>query len=71
MVGQVERHALGLLRNAGIARGAIESLDQRTIRDFPGQSVLSPTGTQEENVHLIRSCYSPLRGLTQARKQPH
>jgi hypothetical protein len=45
MVGQIERHTLRLLRNAGIARSAIKTLHQRTIRHFPSQSVLSPAGT--------------------------
>jgi hypothetical protein len=51
VIGNVERHALGLPRNAGIARRAIDPLDQRARRDLPGERVLASAATDEENVH--------------------
>ena len=43
----IERYTLRLLRNPGIAWGAIKPLGERAVRHFPSQSVLSPAGTQE------------------------
>ena len=51
VVGDVERHAFGLLRDAGIARRAIEPVGQRARRDLPGQRVLASAGAEEEDVH--------------------
>ena len=51
MVGDVERDAFGLLRDAGIARRAIELVGQRAGGDLPGQRVLAPAGAEKENVH--------------------
>ncbi len=42
MIGQIERNALGLLRNPGIARRAIKPPSERASRHFPCQSVLPP-----------------------------
>ena len=51
MVGNVERHQLAFPRDAGIARRAVELLDQRARRDLPGQRMLAPAGAEEEDVH--------------------
>ena len=51
MVGDVERDAFGLARDAGIARRAIEPVGERACRHLPGQRVLAPAGAEEENVH--------------------
>ena len=51
VVGDVERDALGLARDAGVARRAIEPVGERACRDLPGQRVLAPAGAEEEDVH--------------------
>ena len=51
MVGEIERDAFGLLRDAGIARRAIELVGERARGDLPGQRVLAPAGTEDEDVH--------------------
>ena len=51
MVGGIERHAFGLARDAGIAGRAIELVGERARRHFPGQRVLAPAGTEDEDVH--------------------
>ena len=51
VVGDVERDAFGLLRDAGIARRANEPVGQRAGGELPGQRVLAPAGAEEENVH--------------------
>ena len=47
----VERHAFGLPRDAGIARRAPEFRHQRGSRDLPGESVFATAGTEQEDVH--------------------
>src|SRR4029078_12522046 len=54
MVGDVERHARGLLRDAGVAGGAIELVGERAGRHLPGQRVLASAGTDNEDVHGTR-----------------
>ena len=54
VVGDVERHALGLLRDAGIAGGAIELVGEWAGRHLPGQRVLASAGTNNEDVHGTR-----------------
>ena len=51
MVGDIERHAFGVLGNAGIARGGIEPGQQRRRRQFPGQRMLAAARADEEDVH--------------------
>ena len=51
MVGDIERHAFGFPRDAGIARRAPEFRDQRRRRDLPRQRVFAAAGTEQENVH--------------------
>src|SRR6202795_3655494 len=51
MIGDVERHALGLPRDAGIARRAVEPIGERACRHFPGQRVLAPAGAQQQDIH--------------------
>ena len=53
MVGDVERHAFGFARDAGIARRAPEFRHQRRGRDLPRQSVFAAAGTEQENMHEI------------------
>ena len=54
MVGDVERHAFGLLRDAGIAGRAIELVGERAGRHLPGQRVLASAGTEQKDVHGTR-----------------
>jgi hypothetical protein len=54
MVGEVERHALGLACDAGIAGRAIKLLAKRARRHFPGQRVFASAGTEDEDVHERR-----------------
>ena len=54
VVGDVERHAFGLLRDAGIAGRAIELVGERAGRHFPGQRVLASAGAENEDVHGTR-----------------
>ena len=51
VVGNVERHAFGFARDAGIARRAPEFGHQRRGRDLPRQSVFAAAGTEQKNVH--------------------
>ena len=51
MIADVERDALGLLRDAGIARRADEPVGERACRHLPGQRVLASTGAQKQNIH--------------------
>ena len=55
MVGDVERDAFGLLRDAGVARRADEPVDQRAGGELPGQRVLASAGAEEENVHAAQA----------------
>jgi hypothetical protein len=59
MVGDIERHAFGFPRDAGIARRAPEFRHQRGSRDLPRQSVFATAGTEQKNVHAMQ----PDRGL--------
>jgi hypothetical protein len=54
VVGRIERHAFGLLRNPGIARRAIKAAHQRTRGDLPSQRMFTPAGTEQKNVHSLR-----------------
>ena len=51
VVGDIERHAFGLLRDAGIAGRAIELVGERARRHLPGQRMLASAGTEDEDVH--------------------
>ena len=51
MVGDIERHAFGFPRDAGIARRAPEFRHQRRSRDLPRQRVFAAAGTEQKNVH--------------------
>ena len=51
MVGDIERHAFGFARDAGIARRAPQFGQQRGSGDLPRQSVFAAAGTEQENVH--------------------
>jgi hypothetical protein len=51
MVGDIDRHALGFARDAGIARRAPEFRQSRGSRNLPCQSVFAAAGTEQENVH--------------------
>ena len=55
VVGDVERHALGLARDPGIARRAPQPVAQRAAGDLPGQRMLAPARAEEENFHA-RPC---------------
>ena len=54
VVAEVERHAFGLLRDAGIAGGAIELVGERAGRHLPGQRMLASAGTNNKDVHGTR-----------------
>ena len=51
VVGDIERHAFGFLRDAGIAGRAIELVVEGGAGDFPGQRVFASAGTENEDVH--------------------
>ena len=51
MVGDIERDAFGLARDAGIARRAPELGQQRGGGDLPRESVFAAAGTEQEDVH--------------------
>jgi hypothetical protein len=51
MVGEIERDAFRLLRDAGIAGRAIELVGERAGRHFPGQRMLAAAGTEDQDVH--------------------
>ena len=53
MVGEVERDAFGLARDAGIARRANEPVAERACRQLPGQRMFAPAGAEEQNVHRL------------------
>jgi hypothetical protein len=61
VVGDIERDAFGFLRDAGIARRALELIGERARRHFPGQRMLASAGTENKNVHMASARY--LRGL--------
>ena len=72
VVGDVERHAFRLARDAGIARRAIEPVGERACRHLPGQRVLAPARTEEENVHAGQALARwPRAGGTQAADSVH
>src|SRR5690606_16475889 len=54
MVTGVQRHAFGHLRDATIARRAIEPVQQRTGEKRPGEGVLTSTRSDEKYVHASR-----------------
>ena len=68
VVGDIERHAFGLARNAGVAGRAIEPVGERACRNFPGQRVFAPAGTEEEDVHWRTAL---ARGLGPAEPSTH
>ena len=51
MVGQIERGQLRVPGDSGVARGAKEPVDQRTIGDLPGERMLAPAGPEQKQVH--------------------
>ena len=59
VVGDVERHAFRLLRDAGVARRADQPVGERARRHLPGQRVLAPAGAEEKDVHAGNSLARP------------
>jgi hypothetical protein len=51
MIGDIQRDTFGLIGNAGIARRAPQSGQQRGRGDLPRQSVFTAAGTEQEDVH--------------------
>ena len=51
MVGRIEPDELSVPGDPGVPRGAIEPVDQRTIRELPGQRMLAPAGPEQKQVH--------------------
>ena len=58
MVGEIERDALRLLRDAGIAGRAEQPVGERARGHFPGQRVLAPAGAENEDVHAVGTLFS-------------
>ena len=57
-----DRHAFGLLGDPGIARRAIEPVDQRRGRDRPGERMLAPARSHHQHPHLVSPpARNPLR----------
>ncbi len=50
---KVHRHALRLLRNAGIAGGTIQLLHALAFMQLPSKSVFATTGTDNQNLHRM------------------
>jgi hypothetical protein len=48
----IERNAGCVLRDAGIAGGAEQPIDQRARRHLPGERMLTPAGAEKKNVHI-------------------
>jgi hypothetical protein len=48
-----DRHALGLPRDAGVARRAVELVAQRRGRDGPAERVFAPAAADHQNPHLL------------------
>ena len=53
MIGGIERHQLAFLRNTGVARRAVEPLNQRASRNLPRQRVLAPARAENKDIHLV------------------
>ena len=51
MIGDIDRHAFGILGDAGIAGRAPQFRHQRGRRDLPRESVFAAAGTEQKNVH--------------------
>jgi len=51
VVGEVDRQALGHLRDPGVARRAPEFCLQRALGDFPGERVFAAARSEEEDSH--------------------
>ena len=66
MVGQIKRHALGVLRDAGIAGRADEPFGERARRHLPGQRVLAAAGAQQQNVHAPQSSWAAMSWMALA-----
>ena len=45
-------HTLGHFGDAGIARRAIELVEERACRDLPGQRMFAAAGTKEKDIHF-------------------
>ena len=51
MVGDVERHAFGDLRDPGIARRAIEPIEQGALLELPGERMLAAAASDQQHIH--------------------
>src|SRR5262249_61911035 len=51
MVGWIERNELRLPGDPGIAGGAVQPVPERARGDLPGERMLAPAGTEEEQIH--------------------
>src|SRR5206468_3281 len=51
VVGNVDRHALGLARDAGVARRAPQLRGERGAGNFPGERMLASARAEQEDVH--------------------
>ena len=54
-------HAFRLLRDAGVARRAIQLVGERARRQLPGQRVLAAARADQKDVHAAKSLAWPLR----------
>ena len=59
-VHRIDGHAFGDLRDAGIARRAIELRHERARGERPGKRMLASARTDEKDVHARLSCWSRL-----------
>ena len=63
VIAHVERHALGDRRDAGIARRAIERVEQGALRELPGERMLASAAADQKHIHraLIPACSELVR----------
>jgi hypothetical protein len=53
MIREIERNALRLAGNAGVAWSTGETPHERACRQFPGQRVLAPAGAEKQDIHRV------------------
>src|SRR5690606_22258034 len=70
MVGDIERDAFGVLRDAGIAGRGVKPAQQRRGRNLPRQRMLAPARADQEYVHDWSSQFSIFNSPTRENSRP-
>src|SRR3989442_6806089 len=68
---KVEWEALGLLGDPGVSRSAVNLFHVRAFTQLPGQSVLAPAGTEDEDFHSRALHYRHRVPFVNLRKTSH